>query len=110
MQDSNTKFLIFDIPFIINWVSQICTLKPGDVILTGTPGGVGMHRNPPKFLADGDTCVIEIEGLGRLSNPVKMEEWIKLALNLFEPAKNMLIYSVFDDSSFWLSISNSSLI
>ena len=74
MQDSNTKFLIFDIPFIINWVSQICTLKPGDVILTGTPGGVGMHRNPPKFLADGDTCVIEIEGLGRLSNPVKMEE------------------------------------
>jgi len=74
MQDSSTKFLIFDIPFIINWVSQICTLKAGDVILTGTPGGVGMHRNPPKFLADGDNCVIEIEGLGRLSNPVKMEE------------------------------------
>lgn len=74
MQDSNTKFLIFDIPFIINWLSQICTLKPGDVILTGTPGGVGMHRNPPKFLQEGQTCTVEIEGLGKLVNPVAMEK------------------------------------
>lgn len=74
MQDSNTKYLIFNIPFIINWLSQICTLKPGDVILTGTPGGVGMHRTPPKFLQAGQTCTVEIEGLGRLVNPVIMEE------------------------------------
>jgi len=74
MQESNTKFLIFDIPFIINWLSQICTLKPGDVILTGTPGGVGMHRNPPKFLQEGQTCTVEIQGLGRLVNPVCMEK------------------------------------
>lgn len=74
MQDSNTKFLIFDIPFIINWISQICTLKEGDVILSGTPGGVGMHRTPPKFLKSGDKCIIEIEGLGRMESPVVMEQ------------------------------------
>lgn len=74
MQDSNTKFLIFDIPFIINWISQICTLKEGDVILSGTPGGVGMHRSPPKFLKSGDKCIIEIEGLGRMESPVVMEQ------------------------------------
>lgn len=74
MQDSNTKFLIFDIPFIINWISQICTLKEGDVILSGTPGGVGMHRNPPKFLQPGDKCIIEIQGLGRMESPVVMEQ------------------------------------
>lgn len=74
MQESNTKYLIFDIPFIINWLTQICTLKPGDVILTGTPGGVGMHRTPPKFLQAGQTCTVEIEGLGRLVNPVVQEQ------------------------------------
>jgi len=74
MQDSNTKHLIFDIPFIINWLSQICTLKEGDVILTGTPGGVGMHRTPPKYLQPGETCTVEIEGLGRLVSPVIMEQ------------------------------------
>jgi len=73
MQDSNTKHLIFNIPFIINWLSQICTLKQGDVILTGTPGGVGMHRSPPKFLQPGEKCIIEIEGLGRMESPVVME-------------------------------------
>lgn len=74
MQDSNTKHLVFDIPFIINWLSQVCTLKEGDVILTGTPGGVGMHRSPPKYLQPGETCTIEIEGLGKLVSPVVMEE------------------------------------
>ena len=44
------------------------TLEPGDVIATGTPGGVGVFRNPPRFLADGDEVVVEIEGIGRLSN------------------------------------------
>jgi len=74
MQDSNTKHLIFNIPFIINWLSQICTLKQGDVILTGTPGGVGMHRSPPKYLQPGEKCVIEIQGLGRMESPVVMEK------------------------------------
>jgi len=74
MQDSNTKHLIFNIPFIINWLSQICTLKQGDVILTGTPGGVGMHRSPPKYLQAGEKCIIEIEGLGRMESPVVMEK------------------------------------
>jgi 2-keto-4-pentenoate hydratase/2-oxohepta-3-ene-1,7-dioic acid hydratase in catechol pathway len=54
-------------------VSQICTLKEGDVILTGTPGGVGMHRNPPIFLKPGQKTIVEIEGLGKLINPVEME-------------------------------------
>jgi len=74
MQDSNTKHLIFNIPFIINWLSQICTLKQGDVILTGTPGGVGMHRSPPKYLQAGEKCIIEIEGLGKMESPVVMEK------------------------------------
>ena len=55
-------------------MSQICTLKQGDVILTGTPGGVGMHRSPPKYLQPGEKCVIEIEGLGRMESPVVMEK------------------------------------
>jgi len=67
-------FLIKDFKFIINWISQICTLKEGDVILSGTPGGVGMHRNPPKFLQPGDKCIIEIQGLGRMESPVVMEQ------------------------------------
>ena len=55
-------------------MSQICTLKQGDVILTGTPGGVGMHRSPPKYLQAGEKCIIEIEGLGRMESPVAMEK------------------------------------
>lgn len=74
MQSSNTKHLVFDIPFIINWISRVCTLNEGDVILTGTPGGVGMYSKPPRYLKQGDTCTIEIEGLGRLVSPVILEK------------------------------------
>lgn len=74
MQDSNTKNLIFDIPFIVNWISQICTLKVGDIIMTGTPGGVGLYRKPPKFLKPGEICKVEIEGIGTLINPVANEK------------------------------------
>ena len=70
LQSSNTKELIFDVPAIIAWISQGLTLEPGDVILTGTPSGVGAARTPPRWLANGDDVEISIGGLGTLRNPV----------------------------------------
>jgi 2-keto-4-pentenoate hydratase/2-oxohepta-3-ene-1,7-dioic acid hydratase in catechol pathway len=70
MQDSNTRHLIFNVPFLVSFISRACTLCPGDVILTGTPAGVGVFREPPVFLQPGDTVEITIEGLGSLRNPV----------------------------------------
>ena len=70
MQDSNTKQLIFGIEHIVSYVSAICTLKPGDIIFTGTPPGVGMARKPPVFLKDGDEVEVEIGGIGSLRNSV----------------------------------------
>uniref|UniRef100_H2YCU9 Fumarylacetoacetase-like C-terminal domain-containing protein n=1 Tax=Ciona savignyi TaxID=51511 RepID=H2YCU9_CIOSA len=70
MQDSNTSQLVFSIEACIAWVSRFFPLKPGDVLLTGTPPGVGVFRNPPIFLKAGDTVVCEIEGIGKLTNPV----------------------------------------
>ena len=67
-QDSNTRSMIFDIPEIIRQLSQGMTLLPGDVILTGTPAGVGFAMNPPRMLGEGDHIKIEIERLGRLEN------------------------------------------
>lgn len=67
-QDSNTGLLIFDIPTIIATISAGVTLMPGDVIATGTPAGVGIGFDPPKYLQPGDTVEIEIEGIGRLTN------------------------------------------
>ena len=69
-QDANTCDLIFDVPTIIETLSAGVTLYPGDVIATGTPVGVGIGFKPPRFLAAGDTVVVEIAGVGRLSNPV----------------------------------------
>ena len=66
MQDSNTRDMIFDVPAIIESLSSTMTLRPGSVILTGTPEGVGMARTPPVFLRPGDMTEIEIEGLGVL--------------------------------------------
>jgi 2-keto-4-pentenoate hydratase/2-oxohepta-3-ene-1,7-dioic acid hydratase in catechol pathway len=68
MQDSNTRQLIFGIPQLIAYLSQICLLQPGDLIFTGTPPGVGMARKPPVFLRPGDLCEAEVEGLGVLRN------------------------------------------
>ncbi|MDO4576342.1 MAG: fumarylacetoacetate hydrolase family protein [Planctomycetia bacterium] len=68
MQHSNTRQFIFDIPTLLAWVSQVCTLVPGDLIFTGTPPGVGIGRKPPVFLHSGDVCEVEIEGLGVLKN------------------------------------------
>jgi acylpyruvate hydrolase len=70
LQSSNTSELVFTVPVLIAWISQGCTLEPGDVILTGTPGGVGAARTPPRWLVDGDVVEISIEGIGSLSNPV----------------------------------------
>ncbi|KAJ9580049.1 hypothetical protein L9F63_004286 [Diploptera punctata] len=65
-QDANTNELINRIDFIISYLSRCCTLLPGDVILTGTPSGVGLYRNPPEFLKAGDIIESEIEGVGKL--------------------------------------------
>ena len=70
MQDSNTQQLIFNIPQLIAYLSQVCTLKPGDLIFTGTPPGVGAARKPPVFLKPGDVAEVEIESIGTLRNPV----------------------------------------
>jgi 2-keto-4-pentenoate hydratase/2-oxohepta-3-ene-1,7-dioic acid hydratase in catechol pathway len=70
MQHSNTKHLIFRIPDVIEYLSHIFPLEPGDVITTGTPSGVGAYREPPRFLKAGDTVRIEVEGIGVLENPV----------------------------------------
>jgi 2-keto-4-pentenoate hydratase/2-oxohepta-3-ene-1,7-dioic acid hydratase in catechol pathway len=73
MQDSNTSDMIFDVPALIEFLSASCTLTPGTVILTGTPQGVGMARDPRVWLQEGDTIAIEIEGIGTLTNPVMAE-------------------------------------
>jgi 2-keto-4-pentenoate hydratase/2-oxohepta-3-ene-1,7-dioic acid hydratase in catechol pathway len=67
-QDSNTSEMIYQIPYLIKYLSEAFTLLPGDVIITGTPHGVGAFRNPPIWLEHGDTVAIEIEGLGCLTN------------------------------------------
>jgi 2-keto-4-pentenoate hydratase/2-oxohepta-3-ene-1,7-dioic acid hydratase in catechol pathway len=70
LQDSTTANLIFGIDEIISHASQTMTLDPGDLILTGTPAGVGIFRSPRRLLEPGDEVTIEIEGLGALTNPV----------------------------------------
>ncbi|OZI72065.1 fumarylacetoacetate hydrolase family protein [Bordetella genomosp. 12] len=69
-QDANTRDLIFDIPALIETLSRGITLKPGDIIATGTPEGVGIGFNPPRFLQRGDVVAIEISGIGRLENVI----------------------------------------
>jgi 2-keto-4-pentenoate hydratase/2-oxohepta-3-ene-1,7-dioic acid hydratase in catechol pathway len=72
-QDSNTADLIFDIPALIETISNSVTLAPGDVIATGTPEGVGIGFNPPRFLSDGDEVEVEVEGIGILRNVVRRQ-------------------------------------
>jgi acylpyruvate hydrolase len=73
MQASNTSRFIFDIPTLIATISEFIPLAPGDVVLTGTPSGVGYRRDPQVLLRDGDRMVIEIERVGRLESPVAAE-------------------------------------
>jgi 2-keto-4-pentenoate hydratase/2-oxohepta-3-ene-1,7-dioic acid hydratase in catechol pathway len=70
MQDSNTGQMIFDVPRVLAYLSQVFTLEPGDLIFTGTPPGVGFASKPPVFLKAGDVVELEIEGIGVLRNPV----------------------------------------
>jgi 2-keto-4-pentenoate hydratase/2-oxohepta-3-ene-1,7-dioic acid hydratase in catechol pathway len=71
MQDGSTRNFIFDIRYIVSYLSRILTLEPGDLIATGTPAGVGFSRKPPVALQPGDTVRMEISGLGTLENPIK---------------------------------------
>jgi acylpyruvate hydrolase len=71
MQDASTDQLIFSVSALIEMISVAMSLEPGDVIITGTPGGVGAARKPPVFMRPGDTFEVEIEGMGVLSNPVQ---------------------------------------
>lgn len=73
MQDHTTADMIFDVPTLIESLSSTMTLRPGAVILTGTPQGVGFARTPPVWLREGDTVVVEVEKIGRLENPVSRE-------------------------------------
>ncbi len=73
MQDANTRDLIFSVVELIEYISAGVTLEPGDVIATGTPSGVGDSRSPKRYLREGDTVEIYIEGVGTLSNPVRNE-------------------------------------
>jgi 2-keto-4-pentenoate hydratase/2-oxohepta-3-ene-1,7-dioic acid hydratase in catechol pathway len=73
LQDWNTEDMIFNVPRLIEFLSGSTTLLPGTVILTGTPHGIGAARKPPIFLKPGDSATIEIEGIGKLTNPVVEE-------------------------------------
>jgi len=74
LQENNTSDMIFDVPTLIEFLSGSTTLLPGTVIFTGTPSGVGMARTPPRYLELGDIVTVEIERIGRLTNPVALEE------------------------------------
>lgn len=71
MQTGNTKTFIFDVRYLVSYLSGLITLSPGDLIATGTPPGVGFARKPPVFLQPGDSCRLEITDLGTLENPIK---------------------------------------
>jgi 2-keto-4-pentenoate hydratase/2-oxohepta-3-ene-1,7-dioic acid hydratase in catechol pathway len=73
LQHSNTRELIFRIPELIEYLSQVMTLEPGDIISTGTPAGVGLGRTPPRWLRAGEEVTIEIDQIGTLTNPVIAE-------------------------------------
>ena len=69
-QDASTADWIFPIPVLMEFLTRVVTLEPGDVVSTGTPSGIGYFRDPPEFLQPGDEVTIEADGIGRLTNPV----------------------------------------
>lgn len=73
LQQSNTREMLFPIPRLVAYLSEVMTLEPGDVVATGTPAGVGFIRRPPRFLRAGDNVRVEIDGVGVLENPVVAE-------------------------------------
>jgi acylpyruvate hydrolase len=74
VQDACTSDMVFSVPFLISYISSLATLEPGDVILTGTPAGIGCNRKPTVFLQAGDLISVQIDGIGTLANPVVAEE------------------------------------
>ncbi|NLO74390.1 MAG: fumarylacetoacetate hydrolase family protein [candidate division WS1 bacterium] len=74
MQHSNTQHMIFPCRYLVSYLSQVTTLRPGSVIMTGTPEGVGFSRKPQVFLRSGDRMEVSIQGIGTLANPVSAEQ------------------------------------
>ena len=78
VQDSRTNDLIFGVPELVAYLTSIMTMEPGDIVLTGTPAGVGIGMRPPQFLAPGDVFEVEIEGIGTLRNRFVAErDWVE---------------------------------
>jgi 2-keto-4-pentenoate hydratase/2-oxohepta-3-ene-1,7-dioic acid hydratase in catechol pathway len=73
MQNASTSDMLFDVPTLIATLSVVMELHPGDIIISGTPSGVGAARTPPVFMQPGDVCEVSIEGIGTLSNPIAAE-------------------------------------
>lgn len=73
VQDANTRDMIFDVATLVSACSEAMALSPGDIIITGTPSGVGMARKPPLWMKAGDVCEVEVEGVGLLINPIADE-------------------------------------
>jgi 2-keto-4-pentenoate hydratase/2-oxohepta-3-ene-1,7-dioic acid hydratase in catechol pathway len=74
LQSSNTRELVHNVPQLLSFCSQVFTLEPGDVVATGTPGGLAKDRNPPTFMEPGDVMETEIGDLGLMRNPIVEEE------------------------------------
>ncbi len=74
VQEANTRDLIFPVDELVAVASEVMTLEPGDIIVTGTPSGVGAFRKPPLWMKDGDVCEVEVEKIGVLRNPIKDEK------------------------------------
>lgn len=79
VQSASTDSMVFDVASLIAIISEAITLEPGDVIVTGTPAGVGVARKPPLFMKPGDGCEVEVEGIGLLVNPIAQEEAVRSA-------------------------------
>jgi 2-keto-4-pentenoate hydratase/2-oxohepta-3-ene-1,7-dioic acid hydratase in catechol pathway len=73
LQDANTRDMIFDVATLVSTCSEAMALRPGDLIISGTPSGVGMARKPQVWMKPGDVCEVEVEGIGVLSNPIADE-------------------------------------
>jgi 2-keto-4-pentenoate hydratase/2-oxohepta-3-ene-1,7-dioic acid hydratase in catechol pathway len=74
MQSSTLEMMIFSVPQLIEYISSFTPLNPGDVIVTGTPGGVAWVRTPPPWMKAGDIVEVEIDGVGLLKNPIVAED------------------------------------
>jgi 2-keto-4-pentenoate hydratase/2-oxohepta-3-ene-1,7-dioic acid hydratase in catechol pathway len=73
VQDGWTSDMVFSLPFLISYISSLATLEPGDLILTGTPAGIGCNQQPQVFLHPGNEVSVQIDGIGTLTNPVIAE-------------------------------------